>query len=93
MGIEANDEIENDMVNAERNGNDALVDFIETRIESNRMDLFCPTPKMKLNTFAALKAKRSCKIKDATVTLKADRDVFARLLVIGRKREVSLKKC
>lgn len=47
---------------------------------------------MKLKTFAALKAKKSCKIKDKTLTLKADRDVFARLLVICGKREVSLKE-
>lgn len=79
------------MVKAEEKGEEALRCFIKNRIESNEVDLFCPIPKMKLNTFAALKAKRTYKIKDKTFTLKADRDVFARLLVIRGKRDVSLK--
>ena len=39
-----------------------------------------------------MEAKRSCKIKDKSLTLKADRDVFARLLVIPGKRNISLKE-
>lgn len=90
-GIECDEKIKDDMINAEKKGEEALAGFIRNRIESNEVDLYCPIPKMKLNTFSALKAKRSCTNKDKTVTLKADRDVFARLLVICGKRDVSLR--
>ena len=38
-----------------------------------------------------MKAKRSCKIKNKSLTLKADCDVFARLLVVSGKRNICLK--
>ncbi|CAB4021755.1 Hypothetical predicted protein [Paramuricea clavata] len=47
---------------------------------------------MKLKTFAAMKVKKSCTVKDRSLTLKADRHIFARLLVIRGKRDVSLKE-
>jgi hypothetical protein len=47
---------------------------------------------MKLNTFASMKANKSCSVKERSVTLKADRDIFARLLVICGKREITLKE-
>ena len=39
-----------------------------------------------------MKVKKSCTIKDRSLTLKADPDIFARLLVICGKRNVSLKE-
>ena len=39
-----------------------------------------------------MKVKKPCTIKDRSLTLKADRDIFARLLVICGKRNVSLKE-
>ncbi|CAB4012350.1 Hypothetical predicted protein [Paramuricea clavata] len=45
---------------------------------------------MKLKTFASMKMKKSCSVKELNLTLKADRDIFARLLVICGKREISL---
>ena len=46
---------------------------------------------MKLKTFASMKMKKTCSIKERNITLRADRGVFARLLVICGKREISLK--
>ncbi|CAB4001853.1 Hypothetical predicted protein [Paramuricea clavata] len=91
-GLECSAQVENDMVNAEARGKEAFVNFIEKRIESNDEDLYIAIPKMKLNTFASMKAKKSCSVKERSVTLKADRDIFARLLVICGKREITLKE-
>ena len=91
-GIEGNDEIRDDMVIAEKKGEEALSAFIRDWLERNETDMYSANPKMKLKTFTNQKAKRSCKISDKTLTLKADRDVFARLLVIGGKREVHMKE-
>ena len=91
-GIEGNDEIRDNMVNAQKKGEDALNAFIRDRIESNETNMYCSTSKMKLKTFANQKAKQSDKIICETLTLKADREIFARLLVIGGKREVNMKE-
>ena len=91
-GLQCRPDIQDDMINAEKNGKEALKTFLEKRIESKEEDLYAPISKMKLKTFAAMKAKKSCLIKDRSLTLKADRDIFARLLVICGKHNVSLKE-
>ena len=91
-GVECSPDVECDMINAEKKGKEAMVNFIEKRIESNEEDLYVPIPKMKLKTFASMKMKKSCSVKEKSLTLKADRDIFARLLVICGKREISLKE-
>ena len=91
-GLQCSPEIQDDMMNAEKKRNKALCNFLEKRIESNEEDLYAPIQKMKLKTFAGMKIKKSCTIKDRNLMLKADRDIFARLLVICSKRNVSLKE-
>ena len=91
-GLECGADIEADMVNTENKGEEAMCTFIANRIESAEEDLYAPIPKLMLKTFSAMKAKKSCCIKDKNLTLKADRDIFARLLVIREKRGVSLKE-
>lgn len=91
-GVACDTDIESDMIGAEKKGESALHNFIKNRIVSNKEDIHDPIPKLKLKTFASMKAKRSCKIKDKSLTLKADRDVFARLLVVSGKRNISLKE-
>ena len=90
-GIEGNDEIRDDMVNAQKKEEEAMNAFIRDQIESNETDMHYSISKMKLKTFANQKAKLSYKISDKTLTLKADREIFARFLVIGEKREVNMK--
>lgn len=91
-GLQCSVDIQDDMIHAEKKGKEALCSFLEKRVESNEEDLYAPIQKMKLKTFAAMKVKKPCTIKDRSLTLKADRDIFARLLVICGKRNVSLKE-
>ena len=91
-GIACITDVESDMIGAEKKGESALHNFIKNRIVSNKEDIHDPIPKLKLKTFASMKAKRSCKVKDKSLALKADRDVFARLLVVSGKRNISLKE-
>ena len=90
-GLECSDDGQRDLINAEKKGKEAMINFIEKRIESREKDIFSAIPKMKLKTFSSMKAKKSCRVEDRNITIKADRDIFARLLVIGGKREVSLR--
>ena len=90
-GLECSDDVQRDLINAEKKGKEAMISFIEKRIESCEEDLFAPIPKMKLKTFSSMKTKKTCRVKDQNITIKADRDIFARLLVICGKREVSLR--
>ena len=90
-GLECSDDVQRDLINAEKKEKEAMINFIEKRIESREKDIFSPIPKMKLKTFSSMKTKKSCRVEDRNITIKADRDIFARLLVIGGKREVSLR--
>jgi hypothetical protein len=90
-GLECSDDVQRDLMNAEKKGKDAMINFIDKRIESREEDMFAPIPKMKLKTFSSMKAKKSCRVEERNITMKADRDIFARLLVICGKREVSLR--
>ena len=80
------------MINSEEKGKEALRSFLAKRIESNDEDLFAPIQKMKPKRFAVMKVKKSCVNKDKSLTLKADRDLFARLLVICGKLDVSKRE-
>ena len=91
-GVACGTDVESDMIGAEKKGESALHNFIKNRIVSNKEDIHDPIPKLKLKTFASMRAKRSCKIKDKSLTMKAGRDVFARLLVVSGKRNISLKE-
>ena len=90
--MECNAEIHFDMVHAELKGKEASADFVKSCIESNTVDLFDPTVKMKLKAFASMRVKKLCSLKELTLTLKADRDVFTRLLILCGKREIALKE-
>ena len=80
------------MVNAQKKLEEVLNAFIRDRVESNETDMYCSISKMKLKTFANQKAKQSYKISDNTLTLKADIEIFARLLVTRGKCEVNMKE-
>ena len=62
-GVECSPDVECDMINAEKKGKEAMVNFMEKRIESNEEDLYVPIPKMKLKTFASMKMKNPALLK------------------------------
>lgn len=49
--LECSDEVQRDLINTEKKGKEAMIDFIEKRIQSREEDIFAQNPKMKLKTF------------------------------------------
>ena len=65
--------------------------FIRKRLTTTEVAFYDPIPKLKLATFDSMSV--SCvKIGGEEVMLKADRDLFARLLVVARTRDMDLRE-
>ena len=77
-------EVEEDMFNAENIERRRLESFIAERIEANHTDFYATIKKNNLKTFATLK------ILNNNISTGADRETFARLILI-QQRSVSLR--
>ena len=62
-----------------------------TRITSHDVDFFAPLRANRLSTFVPTKKAKTTKEAKAEMT-NSDRSLFARLLVVGRTREIDLEK-
>ena len=89
-GINAQEDVQEDLLRAEQVGKLQAERFIEERIKSNVVG-FYETIKKKLKTFTSMLTTEKLAVKDKEIVIRADRDLFARLLVIREKREVSMK--
>ena len=80
------------MLTAKKKGTEALTTFVEDRLSSTSK-CFCDTlSKLKLGNFSNVKKSSSLSKEGKTVILRADRNLFARLLVIGKNRKVDLRE-
>ena len=75
-----------------KKGEVACNDFVPNRLKSNDAPFHERIKKCKLKTFKDLNVKKVCKLKEGTVSVAGERSMFARLLVIPRKRGVSMKE-
>ena len=80
-GYVASETMVQDLQTAKEKGKSAAVEFIDNRLVSSYTGFFNPLPKMKLGTFRDARKKTS---------VRADRNLFAQLLVIGQSRKLSL---
>ncbi|KAJ8023018.1 hypothetical protein HOLleu_38079 [Holothuria leucospilota] len=90
-GVIASYAIQKDLTGAEERGEAEVLKFFSQRLQSNEVDLFEAMEKIKLKTFTNLSTTVKTKIKTKTVSMKADRNLMARL-VIGRYRNLDLKE-
>ncbi len=91
-GVEASQEVQDDILKAEHLGEMALQKFLEERINSSEVSFYSPIKRFALKTFQNMKVKKVIQLKEKTVTLAAERSMFGRLLVIAKSREgLSLK--
>ena len=78
------------MLTAKNKVTEALTTFVEDRLSSTHK-CFCDTlSKLKLGNFSNVKKSSSLSKEGKTVILRADKNLFARLLVIGQGRKVDL---
>ena len=66
---------------------------MEKRLQSNEIDyLYAPLPKSNLQTFGNLVKSRTVKPNATAVVVKADRGLFARMVVVARHRQMNMQE-
>ena len=92
-GIEASPEIKSDLLTAEAVSESCFESFWTDRIQSSNVPFYDPIKKLKLKSFTNLRVKKIINLKSKTLTIAAERSMFARLLIVARSREsLSLKE-
>ena len=90
-GCVADASITKDLLDAKETGERAFKSFVEKRILSNDVGYFDTLSKLKLGTFRDVQKKSTIKQGGKEVIIKADRNLFARLIVIGQSRQIDLR--
>ena len=81
------------LLNAEELGRKSMETFLSPRIQRNEINFWDPIRWLKIKTFSSVAKKVAVsKQKDKTVTVNADRELFGRLLVAARNRDIDLKE-
>ena len=73
------------MLTAKEKGTEALTTFVEDRLLSTSKCFFDALSKLKLGNFSDVKKSSSLSKEGKTVILRADRNLFARLLAIVQR--------
>ena len=91
-GIVASPEIQQDQLSAADFGEKSLQKFFADRISSKDVDFFAPIKASKLKTFdKSTHGRQKTKQHLKTASITHDKSIYARLLVIGRSRDIDLK--
>ena len=85
-------EVEDQLLNAQTTGLKYMDEFVDERLVKKEKTFFTTLSKLQLKTFADLKKPFKGTTKDSKAySIKADRDLFSRLVVIARQREIDLE--
>ena len=93
-GVIASDSVQSDLLRANSVGTDCFHKFLKERVESSKIPFYIPLKKNKLKTFNSEVEKKTRQVDSKNVTVTADRDMFARMLLIRevRKELVSIRE-
>ncbi|KAG1664859.1 hypothetical protein GQR58_019650 [Nymphon striatum] len=85
--------IRDHLLNAITYGQDAMELFRSERLGADSIkEFFDPLKRQNLQTFSTLRPKKVLKVNQKEVVLKADRELFGRMAVIGQSRDIDLKE-
>ena len=83
-GLVTPDSITKDLLGAKDKGTVAFKDFCDERLDVNATKgLFDPLKKQRLKTFSDIKTERPFKTQGWNIIMKADRNLFAKMTLIG----------
>ena len=91
-GVVASFDVQNDTRTAHDRGEAELIKLCEQRIQTGKVGLFESMKKLKINTFTKMSTMAKSKVRGQEILLKADRNLLARLVVIGRFRKIDLRE-
>ena len=91
-GIEATAEVSDDLLREKSLGKQVANDFAASRCSSHpTLDYFDTLKKAKVKSFKDLKAVCKVRNKDLVLPIRMDRDVFARMTLLGQFRQFDMK--
>ncbi len=90
-GVEVEGKVADNILQAEQLGEHQFSDFVQNNLFSDKPDLFAKIKQNKLKTFSSkhLTVKNS---EGKQLVVKTSRDLFARLLIMSKSREIDLKE-
>ena len=91
-GTVATEEVEKDLQSAYDRREAAFIALCKEHLQTRKVDLLTSMKKLKLKTFTSMSKTTKSKVHGKEVSLKADRNLLARLVVIGRVRKVDLQE-
>ena len=91
-GVVLPEDVAQNLVRSTEKGQQQMNAFVERCINSNAVGFWEPIPNMKMKTFSSTNKKIRIKSNDKLVTVKADRDLFDRLLIVSNTRQICLKE-
>jgi hypothetical protein len=92
-GIVAPADIARDLLEARNKGEAASKLFREERLNTDppKKGFFEPLPRQKLKTFSDLLVKKTYQVGGRQIIMKADRNLFAKMILIGQTRKLDMK--
>lgn len=85
-------DVKTDLLAAKQKGEEHLLDFITNRLFVREPDIFSKIQMLKMKTFSSMTKKVKVHSKGAEVTLKNNRNLFARMLLLAQSRNVDMKE-
>lgn len=90
-GVIASNEVTSDLLQAHAIGDSQLLNFIEERLQSSSVSFYHPLHRNNLKTFTSLTKIKSVQVRGKEVIVRADRDLFGRMLVVAQTRALNLR--
>ena len=88
-GVVANTDVTSSLLSATSRGKNLVKQFVAYRLKTNLVDFFHPLSKVQSKTFSSLIKTLCVKLKDKTVALTAEQNLFSRLVVISQTKGAS----
>ena len=86
-------EVSESLLSAKEQGEKAMGEFVQARLISDKKNFWDPLKKINIKTFQSLnKPIKSSKGKQALKTINLDRQVYSRLLVVSKDRDIDLEE-
>ena len=90
-GVVADKAVTADILGAEKTGKDACEKFVEERLVKGVVEFFDPITKNNLKSFGTMAKQVKIKLKNREISIKADRSLFARLIVMAQNRSFNIR--
>lgn len=92
-GLVATQEVKSDLLSAKEAGEKRLQTFIQEKLLVPEPDIFSKLPMLKLKTFTSMAKKVKVMLKNGTeTTLKNNRNLFARMLLLAQSININMKE-